>query len=122
MLMHLLPFTSAFAQSTNTSYGLSLYVPDSGTLNCRMRRVIIDAISIVAICYSVLKFSQKKGEHKAMFFAIVLMVVAVMIPRLFMSQYLEKHCAGCPSNAMMSMSIVYLILSAAFVYGVAYML
>jgi hypothetical protein len=109
MIHLLLPYTSSFAKATNLSYGFKAYDSTNMVLWARIVRAITDTITIVAICRSVTALASEKGGDKAAIYAIVLTVLAYTMPRLLMESTLVKLCEGCPSNGMMSMAIVSLL-------------
>ena len=109
MLGIVLPYTSSLTRAASLSYGFSTYDSVDSTMLVKITRALIDTVSIVAICYSVVSVAEKKGADKAAIYATILTVLAYTLPRLCMESIVTKLCKDCPANGIMSTAIVTLI-------------
>lgn len=104
------------------SYNLKLYdVTQQGFANSTARAVI-DIISIVAICRSVVQVAGERGKEKAMLYAFILTTVAYIIPRLVLRSILDKLCKECPGSGAMSMAIVTILVLVVLEQTIRYVL
>lgn len=122
MLGVVLPYTSSLTRAVSLSYGFSTYDSVDSTMLVKVTRALIDTISIVAICYSVVSVADEKGADKATLYATILTVLAFTLPRLFMESIVTKLCKDCPANGIMSTALVTLIVIMLIEQGIRAML
>lgn len=122
-MLHLLAYTTSVLHAASVSYDLPYFgATSSNDRTSRLLRVLVNIVSLAAICYSAIELAGERGRARALVYAIALLVLVYMLPRLLLRFLLQEQCGGCPPNGLMSMAIVMLVLVYMVEQGIRYVL
>lgn len=104
----LLPYASAVLHALDASFAFQVQLGDGFVLSHSLHAGA-ELISLLAISHAIISTVGDKGAEKAMTYAVVLTLLAYFVPKYLLRRVLSALCGGCPSNGLVSMALVALV-------------
>tara|TARA_Y100000817_G_C16818038_1_gene527552 strand:- start:890 stop:1327 length:438 start_codon:yes stop_codon:yes gene_type:complete len=130
-LQFIMPFTNEIANALTISKepGFErVYVPCTHNWKELEEKTIIDVIALTGILWNVSIVGSKHGERAGLAKGFMLIIVAFVIPNVFMEDFVEIFCGNkedeskCSHHLKLFTGIIFIVLLLACEYFLSYLL